>query len=139
MKLQHLIFNKHIGRNDKSSKTEAVFFTFQKKVQKKKFNNTDRNKNTTNTKANSSNYSHIPLPSNSSKQSHTSLSNIFEIPQISPKNIFREIKTAYRKLARFFHPKKWINDKPSSKIEVEEKSKELSNAYEDMIQFFCFN
>ena len=64
-------------------------------TQKKKFNNTDPNTNTSNTKSNSSNDSHTPLPSKSPKQSHTSFSNLFQILQISPTNISREIKIAY--------------------------------------------
>ena len=57
-------------------------------TQKHKFINTDSNMNISNGK--SSNESHTPPPSNSSKQSYTAHSNIFEILQISPKNISRE-------------------------------------------------
>ena len=108
-------------------------------TQKKKLNNTDPNTNTSNTKFNSSNDSHTPLHSKSPKQSHTSFSNLFEILQIYPTNISRDIKIAYRKLARLFHPDKWTDDKSFSKNEAEENFKELSNTYEDIIQFVCLN
>ena len=52
---------------------------------------------------------------------------------------YREIKIAYRKLANVFDPDKWIDDEQFSKDEAEKMFKELSNAYEDIIQFVYLN
>ena len=79
-------------------------------MQKNKFNNTDPNTKMLIVTSNSSNESHTPLPSNSPKQSHSILSNLFEILQISPTNIYKEIKIIYRKLVEICLPRQIERD-----------------------------
>ena len=69
-------------------------------TQKNKFNNTDPNTNTPNTKAKFINESHTSPPTNSPKQSHIARSNFFKILQISSTNTSREIKISISKIGK---------------------------------------
>ena len=62
------------------------------------------------------------------------LSDEFRILKISVSSSWREIKTAYRKLARFYHPDKYDNfpEKDFSREKGDDLFKALSNAYEKL-------
>ena len=62
------------------------------------------------------------------------LSDEFRILKISVSSSWREIKTAYRKLARVYHPDKYDNlpEKNFSREKGNDLFKALSNAYEKL-------
>ena len=65
---------------------------------------------------------------------NNSYSKLFEILNIPVTNIRREVSTAYRKLARLYHPDNWNSKKVLSKSVSEEKFKELVNAYDNILE-----
>ena len=75
---------------------------------------------------------HSPPPAYNYSSHH--LSDEFRILKISVSSSWREIKTAYRKLARVYHPDKYDNlpEKNFSREKGNDLFKALSNAYEKL-------
>lgn len=56
--------------------------------------------------------------------------NYYKILEISYNASPEEVKAAYKKLAKKWHPDKWLHGSEAEKLQAEEKMKEINEAYE---------
>ena len=61
-------------------------------------------------------------------------SHFFKFVEIAIASCLKEVKTAYKKLARLLHPDTWNPYKPFTKEERSNKIKYVSNAYEALME-----